>query len=53
MESNNNLTGFIKEYLIELTSNNGIYKKQQEEMLAFAASSDNVHRSIFDKNCAR
>lgn len=47
-KSNNNLTGFIKEYLIELTSNNGIYKKQQEEMLAFAASSDNVHRSIFD-----
>ena len=29
-KSNNNLTGFIKEYLIQLTSNNGIYKRQQE-----------------------
>ena len=47
-KSNNNLTGFIKEYLVELTSNNGIYQKQQEEMWAFAASSDTVHRSIYD-----
>lgn len=47
-KSNNNLTGFIKEYLIELTSNNGIYRQQQEEMMAFAASSDTVHRQIFD-----
>ena len=47
-KSNNNLTGFIKEYLIQLTSNNGIYRQQQEELMAFAASSDTVHRSIFD-----
>ena len=47
-KSNNNLTGFIKEYLVELTSNNGIYQKQQEEMWAFAASNDTVHRSIYD-----
>lgn len=49
-KSNNNLTGFIKEYLIHLTSNNGIYQQQQEELLAFAASSDNVHRSIADNS---
>ena len=47
-KSNNNLTGFIKEYLIQLTSNNGIYKKQQEELMSFAASSDTVHRQIYD-----
>ncbi len=47
-KSNNNLTGFIKEYLIQLTSNNGIYRQQQEELMTFAASSDTVHRSIFD-----
>ncbi len=47
-KSNNNLTGFIKEYLIQLTSNNGIYKRQQEELMSFAASSDTVHRQIFD-----
>ncbi len=47
-KSNNNLTGFIKEYLIELTSNNGIYRQQQEEIMAFSASSDTVHRQIFD-----
>ena len=28
-KSNNNLTGFIKEYLNHLTSSNGIYQKQQ------------------------
>ncbi|MBO4640276.1 MAG: hypothetical protein J5710_11015 [Treponema sp.] len=49
-KSNNNLTGFIKEYLIHLTSNNGIYQQQQEALLAFAASSDNVHRSIADNS---
>ena len=47
-KSNNNLTGFIKEYLIQLTSNNGIYRRQQEELMSFAASSDTVHRQIFD-----
>lgn len=47
-KSNNNLTGFIKEYLNHLTSNNGIYQKQQEELFAFAASSDTVHRSVAD-----
>ena len=47
-KSNNNLTGFIKEYLIQLTSNNGIYKQQQEELMNFAASSDTVHRQIYD-----
>lgn len=49
-KSNNNLTGFIKEYLIQLTSNNGIYRQQQEELLAFAASSDTVHRAIADNS---
>ena len=49
-KSNNNLTGFIKEYLNQLTSNNGIYRQQQEELLAFAASSDSVHRSIADNS---
>ena len=49
-KSNNNLTGFIKEYLNHLTSSNGIYQKQQEELMAFAASSDNVHRSVADKS---
>lgn len=47
-KSNNNLTGFIKEYLNHLTSSNGIYQKQQEELFAFAASSDTVHRSVAD-----
>ncbi len=47
-KSNNNLTGFIKEYLNHLTSSNGIYQKQQEELFAFAASSDEVHRSVAD-----
>ena len=49
-KSNNNLTGFIKEYLNQLTSNNGIYRQQQEELMAFAASSDSVHRSIADNS---
>lgn len=49
-KSNNNLTGFIKEYLLHLTSNDGIYQKQQDELMAFAASSDNVHRSIADNS---
>jgi methyl-accepting chemotaxis protein len=49
-KSNNNLTGFIKEYLNHLTSSNGIYQRQQEELMAFAASSDNVHRSIADNS---
>lgn len=49
-KSNNNLTGFIKEYLNHLTSNNGIYQKQQEELMAFAASSDTVHRSVADNS---
>ena len=49
-KSNNNLTGFIKEYLNHLTSSNGIYQKQQEELMAFAASSDNVHRSVADNS---
>ena len=49
-KSNNNLTGFIKEYLIHLTSNDGIYKQQQDELLAFAASSDTVHRSVADNS---
>ncbi len=49
-KSNNNLTGFIKEYLLQLTSNNGIYRQQQEELLAFSASSDTVHRSIADNS---
>ena len=49
-KSNNNLTGFIKEYLSHLTSSNGIYQKQQEELMDFAASSDNVHRSIADNS---
>ena len=49
-KSNNNLTGFIKEYLNHLTSSNGIYQKQQEELMDFAASSDNVHRSIADNS---
>ena len=47
-KSNNNLTGFIKEYLNHLTSSNGIYQKQQDELFAFAASSDEVHRSVAD-----
>lgn len=49
-KSNNNLTGFIKEYLNHLTSSNGIYQKQQEELMAFAASSDTVHRSVADNS---
>ena len=49
-KSNNNLTGFIKEYLNHLTSSNGIYQRQQEELMAFAASSDNVHRSVADNS---
>ena len=49
-KSNNNLTGFIKEYLVQLTSDNGIYKQQQDELFAFAASSDTVHRSIADNS---
>lgn len=49
-KSNNNLTGIITEYLLHLTSNDGIYQKQQEELMAFAASSDNVHRSIADNS---
>ena len=49
-KSNNNLTGFIKEYLIHLTSSNGIYKQQQDELMNFAASSDTVHRSIADNS---
>ena len=52
-KSNNNLTGFIKEYLLHLTSNDGIYQKQQDELMAFAASSDNVHRSIADNSKIR
>ena len=47
-KSNNNLTGFIKEYLNHLTSSNGIYQKQQDELFAFAGSSDEVHRSVAD-----
>ncbi len=47
-KSNNNLTGFIKEYLNHLTSSNGIYQKQQDELFAFAASSDEVNRSVAD-----
>ena len=49
-KSNNNLTGFIKEYLNHLTSSNGIYQRQQEELMAFAASSDTVHRSVADNS---
>ena len=49
-KSNNNLIGFIKEYLNHLTSSNGIYQKQQEELMAFAASSDTVHRSVADNS---
>lgn len=49
-KSNNNLTGFIKEYLIHLTSSNGIYQQQQDELLRFAASSDTVHRSVADNS---
>ena len=49
-KSNNNLTGFIKEYLNHLTSNDGIYKQQQVELFKFAASSDTVHRSVSDNS---
>ena len=49
-KSNNNLTGFIKEYLNHLTSSNGIYQKQQEGLMEFAASSDTVHRSVADNS---
>ena len=49
-KSNNNLTGFIKEYLNHLTSNDGIYKQQQDELFKFAASSDTVHRSVADNS---
>ena len=45
-KSNNNLTGFIKEYLISLTSNEGIYRRQQDEMEKFSQSSEDVHNSI-------
>ena len=50
-KSNNNLTGFIKQYLISLTSNEGIYRRQQDEMEKFSQSSEDVHNSIV-KNSA-
>ncbi len=42
--SANNISGFLKEYIALLTSDTGIYKKQQQAMSEFAESGENTQK---------
>lgn len=47
-KTNNNLSGDIKDYLMRITSNDGVYQMQTQAMDNFARSSEQIHNTVLN-----